>query len=236
MVTNSMNKIFSVLALTAILVLSIPSFANAQSSIREIRVNGAQRVEPSTILTYLGVRVGQPASPAVLDAALKNLYDTGLFADVGMTEDRGVLFVDVIENPVISQIAFEGNDKIKDEELQSEIALRPRQVFTRTKVQADTARIHEIYRRSGRFAANIDPKIIKLDQNRVNVVFEITEGNETRIKGIRFVGNEAFSDDALRAELATKEDRWYRFLGNADSYDPDRVAYDKELLNRFYLK
>lgn len=208
----------------------------AQSTIREIRINGAQRVEPATVLTYLGVRVGQEANSENLNQALKNLYGTGLFADVAMKQDRGILYVDVIENPIINEIAFEGNDKIKDGELNSEISLRPRQVFTRTQVQNDVARIYEIYRRTGRFAASVDPKIIKLDQNRVNLVFEISEGTVTKIQGIRFVGNEAFDDDALRSELSTKEDRWYRFLSTDDRYDPDRIEYDKELLRRFYLK
>lgn len=210
--------------------------AYAPNIIREIRINGAQRVEPSTVLTYLGVRVGEPATSDTLNQALKNLYSTGLFADIAMKQDRGVLFVDVTENPVISEIVFEGNHKIKDAELLSEISLRPRQVFTRTQVQNDVARVYEIYRRTGRFAANIDPKIIKLDQNRVNLVFEITEGSITKIKGIRFIGNKAFDDDALRAELSTKENRWYKFLSSDDRYDPDRIEYDKELLRRFYLK
>ena len=210
--------------------------AVAQSQIREIRINGAQRVEPSTVLTYLGVQVGDEASSETLNAALKNLYGTGLFADVAMRQDRGILFVDVTENPIINQIAFEGNDDIKDNELLAEISSRPRQVFTRTQVQNDVSRIYEIYRRTGRFAANVDPKIIKLDQNRVNLVFEVNEGGITKIRGIRFVGNEAFSDDALRGELSTKEERWYRFLSSDDRYDPDRIEFDKELLRRFYLK
>ncbi len=210
--------------------------AEAQSIIREIRINGVQRIEPSTVLTYLGVRVGEPASSETLNKALKNLYGTGLFADVAMKENRGVLLVDVIENPIINQIAFEGNKKIDDDELLAEISLRPRQVFTRTQVQNDVARVYEVYRRTGRFAANVDPKIIKLDQNRVNLVFEVAEGEITKIKGIRFVGNTAFSDGALRGELSTKEDRWYRFFSSSDRYDPDRVEYDKDLLRQFYLK
>ena len=231
------RKSLIALSLLTILVGFVaPKEAAAQATIREIRINGVQRIEPSTVLTYLGVRVGEEASSGTINQALKNLYGTGLFADVAMKLDRGVLFVDVIENPVINQVAFEGNDKIKDEELLSEISLRPRQVFTKTQVQNDVARIHEIYRRSGRFAANVEPKIIKLDQNRVDLVFEVSEGKITKIKGIRFVGNEQFDDDALRAELATKEDRWYRFLSSDDSYDPDRIEFDKELLRRFYLK
>ncbi|HPD83116.1 MAG: outer membrane protein assembly factor BamA [Alphaproteobacteria bacterium] len=237
MIVNCIRPLLVVIFLTCLTLLSFGvSEAGAQERIREIRINGAERVEPSTVLTYLGVSVGDEATPENLNDALKNLYGTGLFADVVMKQDRGVLMVNVAENPIINQIAFEGNDKVKDEELSSEISLRPRQVFTRTQVQNDVSRIYEIYRRTGRFAASVDPKIIKLDQNRVNLVFEINEGNITKIKGIRFVGNEAFDDDALAEELSTKEARWYKFLSTDDRYDPDRIEYDKELLRQFYLK
>ncbi len=205
-------------------------------TVREIRIDGAQRIEPSTILSYLDIDAGDAVTSASLNQALKNLYATGLFADVALRQDRGVLMITVTENPIINQVAFEGNDEVKDSELLSEISLRPRQVFTQTQIQNDLTRVYDIYRRLGHFSANIEPKIIKLDQNRVNLVFEIDEGAVTKIKGIRFVGNEAYSDDALREELATKEDRWYRLFGNTDRYDPDRIEFDKELLRRFYLK
>ena len=239
MIMKCMKKPFIALSLVLMMVGVLSLSANdayAQNRISEIRINGAQRVEPATVLTYLGVRVGEEATSETLNVALKNLYGTGLFADVSMKKDRGVLFVDVTENPIINEIAFEGNNKIKDNELLAEISLRPRQVFTRTQVQNDVSRVYEIYRRTGRFAANIEPKIIKLDQNRVNLVFEVDEGGVTKIKGIRFVGNEAFDDDALRSEMSTKEDRWYRFISTDDRYDPDRIEFDKELLRRFYLK
>jgi outer membrane protein insertion porin family len=205
-------------------------------TVQEIRIGGTQRIEPSTVLSYLGIRVGDPATSQTLNQALKNLYGTGLFADVSLQQESGVLQVNVVENPVINQIAFEGNDELEDSELLAEISLRPRQVYTRTQVQNDLARLQEIYRRTGRFSAQVEPKIIKLDQNRVNLVFEIMEGGITNIEGIRFVGNENFSDDALREVLATKEDRWYRFFNSNDRYDPDRIEYDKDLLRRYYLK
>lgn len=210
--------------------------AQAQGVVKEIRVNGVQRVEPATVLTYLDLRAGEAANEEDINRALKNLFATGLFADVSLRRDGDVLFVDVIENPVINQIAFEGNKRIEDNELQAEISLRPRQVFTRPRVQNDVSRIYEVYRRSGRFAANIEPKVIRLDQNRVNLVFEIDEGDVTKIEGIRFVGNKTFDDDQLRSELSSKEDRWYRFMSSDDQYDPDRMQYDQELLRRFYTK
>lgn len=203
--------------------------------IRDIAVVGAQRIEPSTILTYLDIRVGDPMTQDTLDAALKSLFATGLFADVTLRQRGATLEVEVLENPVINQIAFEGNDKIKDEELLAELQLRPRQVFTRTRVQSDTARLYQLYRRNGRFAVQIDPKIIQLDQNRVNLVFEIREGDVTYVRNINFVGNRHFSDDRLRSEVSTAETRWYKFLSTDDRYDPDRIAFDQELLRRFYL-
>lgn len=215
-------------------VLAGPAWA--QERISEIRVNGAQRIDPATVLTYLDLRPGDTVTQTDLDDSLKGLFSTGLFADIVLRLDRGVLAVEVVENPVINEVAFEGNDQLEDSELESEIVLRPRQVFTRERVQNDVARLYEVYRRSGRFAANIEPKVIKLDQNRVDLVFEIDEGLITTIEGIKFVGNKAFDDDRLRSEISSKEERWYKFLSSDDRYDPDRVAYDEELLRQFYLR
>jgi len=203
--------------------------------IQEIRVDGTERIEPSTVVTYLGLSAGERVDQGALDDALKNLFVTGLFADVTLKLDDSVLNVNVIENPVVNRIAFEGNDKINDDELLAEIQLSPRQVFTRPKVQTDVNRLSQIYQSSGRFSSNIEPKVIKLPQNRVDLVFEIQEGPVTKIKSVRFVGNKKYSDDKLRSEIVTTEDVWYRFLSANDKYDPDRIEFDKELLRRFYL-
>ncbi len=209
--------------------------AQAQQRIDDIRVTGVERIDPETVIAYMDVRPGDPATQATLDRALKSLFRTGLFADVALKQEGGVLRVDVKENPVINVIAFEGNDDIKDEELRAEVRLRPRQVFTRTKVQSDLNRLLQVYRRNGRYSVQIEPKVIRLDQNRVNLVFEIDEGPVTKVESIRFVGNKRFDDDLLRSEITTKESRWYRFISANDRYDPDRLAFDEELLRRFYL-
>lgn len=211
------------------------SAAAQAAAIRDIRIEGTERIEPSTVMSYLDVKPGDEMSPENLDRALKALFATGLFADVSLRQENDSLVVAVIENPVINEIAFEGNDRLKDEELLAEIQLRPRQVFTRTKVQSDLSRLYQLYRRSGRFSVNIEPKIIKLDQNRVNLVFEVQEGDVTYVETIKFVGNERFDDDRLRSELSTKEKAWYRFISADDRYDPDRLEFDKELLRKFYL-
>lgn len=236
---------FLLVLLTGLVLSFVPSFvpaAHAQGyfqatgqRINEVRVLGNERIEASTILTYMDVRVGDNMTEDTLDRGLKSLFGTGLFADVTLRQKGNVLEVTVVENPVINEVAFEGNDKIEDEQLMAEVQARPRQVLTRNKVQSDVNRLYQVYQRNGRFSVNIEPKIIKLDQNRVNLVFEITEGEVTVVKGIRFVGNVAYDDDKLRNEITTKEDRWYRFLANDDRYDPDRIKFDEEQLRRFYL-
>lgn len=214
--------------------LTVPAFA-AGSRVDAIEVDGAQRIAQSTVLAYLGVSEGDSVERADLDRSLKTLFATGLFADVVLRLDGSTLKVKVVENPIINRIAFEGNDKLENDELRAEIALRPRQVFTRTKAQSDVSRLYQLYRRNGRFATKIEPKVIQLDQNRVDLVFEIEEGDLTKIKAIRFIGNNHFEDQRLRAVISTKESVWYSFISNADRYDPDRLAYDQELLRQFYL-
>ncbi len=204
--------------------------------IENIIVEGANRVEPETIYSYLLVKVGDTFSPSRIDRSLKSLFATGLFADVSFSKRGNELIVSVVENPIINRIAVEGNDIIDDEVIEAEISLRPRIIYTRTKVQNDVQRIITIYRRSGRFAATVEPKVIQLSQNRVDLVFEISEGDPTNIKNIRFVGNRVFDDDDLRDIVQTKESRWYRFLSSDDVYDPDRLTLDRELLRRFYLE
>jgi outer membrane protein insertion porin family len=202
--------------------------------IEAIRVEGSQRIEPATVRSYMRLNPGDVFDPERLDASLKNIFSTGLFADVALSREGNVLVVSVVENPIISQIAFEGNDRIDDETLGNEVQLRSRLVFTRTKVQQDVQRVLDIYRRSGRFAATVEPKVIQLPQNRVNLVFEIDEGPLTTIKAINIVGNTAFSDSDLEDELASSEYSFWNFLTTTDTYDPDRLAFDRDLLRRFY--
>lgn len=209
--------------------------ALAAGLIEEITIVGTQRVEPETVKTYLTFQEGDTFNSRQLNRSLKKLFNTGLFADVTFKREGGNLVINLIENPVINRIAFEGNRKIKNDTLETEVTLRPRVVYTRTRVQQDVERILTLYRRSGRFAATVEPKVIQLDQNRVDLVFEIKEGLPTGIEKIRFVGNHEYSDGKLGEVVRTKETRWYNFLTADDNYDPDRLNYDKELLRRFYL-
>lgn len=209
--------------------------AQAQS-VGQIIVEGNQRVDDATVRSYLALRSGGPYSAELADESLKALFETGLFSDVRITRRGGAVVVTVVENPIINRVAFEGNRKLKDEVLAQEIQLQPRSVYTRARAQADTQRILEIYRRTGRFGARVEPKLIELPQNRVDVVFEINEAKKTGVRRISFVGNRAFGDGALREVITTGESGFLSFLSSNDIYDPDRLEADQEQLRRFYLR
>jgi outer membrane protein insertion porin family len=204
-------------------------------TVRVVNVTGNERLEPETVRTYVQLNPGDPYDATVVDLALKRLYATELFADATIRVDNGVLTVNVRENPVINRIVFEGSKRVKEEKLREEVRLAPRQIFTRSKVRADVSRMIEVYRRSGRFAATIEPKIIQLPQNRVDLVFEIDEGPKSKIRQINFIGNEKFSDGDLRGGMYSRQARWYRLFTSNDTYDPDRLAADREKLRQFYF-
>ncbi len=207
----------------------------ADDTIKSIVVSGAQRLEPTTVLSYMKLRIGQPYTQEAADQALKDLFETELFKDVSIRNNDGAVTIEVVENPVINRILLEGNKRIKEDKIYPEIRLAPRQIFTRSKVRADVARIIELYKRKGRFAASVEPKMVQLDQNRVDIVFEINEGPKSKVQQINIIGNEAFSDGKLRGEMVTKQSRFYRFFSSSDTYDPDRLAFDQQKLRQFYL-
>ena len=231
------NQLFKVIVifLASITIALGSSSAQAQIAISDIQVKGNQRIEASTVESYLLLHRGDIYTDALSDASMKRLFNTGLFANVDIGRKGSVLVVSVIENPIINRIVFEGNKYKKAKKLYEEIKLRPRIVFSRSKVRADVQRLLNLYRKGGRFAASIEPKVIELDQNRVNLVFEISEGPKSKIGRINFVGNKIFSNDDLKAVLISKESRWWRFLTSYDTYDPDRLNYDREKLRDFYL-
>ena len=205
-------------------------------TIKTLRVEGSQRIEPETVLSYTKLRVGIPYTAETLDQALKDLQASDLFADYSIAGvEDGNIVLRVRENPIINRVIIEGNKALKTDKITKEIKLAPRQIFTRTAVRQDVSRIIELYRRQGRFAAVISPKMVSLDQNRVDVVFEITEGPKSKVRQINIIGNEVFNDGKLRGEMVTKESRWFRLLSSNTSYDQDRLNYDQQKLRQFYL-
>jgi outer membrane protein insertion porin family len=204
-------------------------------TIRDIRIEGNQRIETRTILTYLEITPGQSFSQTDINEGLKSLYSTGFFADIKLLRQGNTLIVQVLENPVISRVAFEGNSSVDTADLEKEIELQSRAIYSRDKVQSDVQRMLNIYRRGGRYNAVIEPKLIQQDQNRVDLVYEINEGPVARVEKITFIGNENFDNDTLRKAIRTEETGWYKFLSDNDKYDPDRLQFDQELLRRFYL-
>jgi outer membrane protein insertion porin family len=209
----------------------------AEQTIRSIAVRGNQRLEPETIRAYANLAPGQTYTAGTLDQALKNLYATQLFADVTINGgDTGNLVIVVRENPVINRIILEGNKRLKDDKINPEIKLAPRQIFTRSAVRADVDRILDLYRSQGRFAARVEPKIVQLDQNRVDVVFEIYEGDLAKVRAINILGNTSFPDSRLQKEMYTREaGGLLGFLKSNDTYDADRLAADQQKLRAFYL-
>jgi outer membrane protein insertion porin family len=204
--------------------------------VKAVNVTGNERLEADTVRSYVQLNIGDSYDATSVDESLKRLYATELFSDATIRVDAGVLTVNVRENPVINRIVFEGAKRVKEDKLREEVRLAPRQIFTRSKARADVTRMIEVYRRSGRFAASIEPKIILLPQNRVDLVFEIDEGPKSKIRQINFLGNKLFSDGDLRSDLYSKQARWYRFFTSNDTYDPDRLAADREKLRQFYFK
>ena len=206
-----------------------------QVTINRILVRGNQRIDQTTVLSYLPIQPGDTVDASVLDVAVRTLTRTQLFADVQLgVQPNGDLVVEIVENPIINQVVFEGNNAVTEDKLREEVTLRPRGIYTRARIQEDVGKIVELYRLSGRISATVTPKIVQLDQNRVDVVFEINEGPETGVRAITFLGNSAYSDSDLREVMVTQQSAWWRLFGTNDNYDPNRLDYDREQLRKFY--
>ncbi len=205
-------------------------------SANAIVVEGNRRVEADTVRSYFKPGPGGTLDASRIDAALKALYATGLFLDVHIAQSGGKLIVTVVEAQIINRIAYEGNHRLKDEQLNEEIQSKERGSLSKPTVQADVQRIVEIYQRNGRFDVSVTPKIIERPNNRVDLVFEIREGEKTGIKQIIFVGNNAYSAWRLKEVIKTAESNFLSFLQTTDVYDQDRIEADRDLIRRFYLK
>ena len=207
-----------------------------QNQIEIISVKGNIRLDKSVIIRDSKIKSFKKKTKKALSEAVKNLYSTGYFKDVKIFKSKNIIYISVKESPIINQIAFEGNKEIKDDALKDEVLLKERIVYSRDKVQSDVKKIQSLYKRLGYFSTFIEPKIIKLDQNRVNLVYEINEGEEAKIKKINFIGNKEFSDKTLSDVIYSEESRWYKFWGSGDKFDQDRLNYDKDLLKKYYFE
>ena len=199
----------------------------------DVVVRGNKRVESETIRSYV---TSGKRGEVDTDAALKALYATDLFSDVRITREGGSTVVTVTESPQINKVAFEGNKRMTDEQLKGVIQVKSRGFMSKTQVQSDVQRLLEAYRRSGRYRAQVDAKVISLPDNRVNLVYEIDEGDKTAVTRINFVGNHAFSSGRLRDVVKTRETGLLGWLRTTDTYDPDRLQADQELLRKYYMK
>jgi len=214
---------------------AIAPVPNSGGTIQAIRVEGNRRIEAGTVESYMLLQPGDPFDRDRMDRSLKTLFATGLFSDVKLRREGNTLVVSVVENPIVNRVAFEGNHALNDEALRNEVQLRARAVYTPVQAESDRRRLLDLYAHHGRFAATVEPKIIRLPDNRVDVVYAINEGPATLISRIAFVGNRAFGEGTLRDVINSRQTVWWNFLTSADTYDPDRVNYDRELLRRFYL-
>jgi len=206
-----------------------------QVQIDEIAVSGNRRVAASTVLSYLPVRVGDRVSQGSLSIALERLFETDLFKDIDIELDGTVLRVDVQENPIINRVNIEGNDAISDERLLEVLDIQPRRVFTRELALKASKVLLEIYQAAGRYAAVVEPQIIELADNRVDLAFVVDEGPLIKISSINFTGNRRFSDNALKRTISSRESKWWAVFSSTDKYDEGRLDYDVRLLRQFYL-
>ncbi len=237
-VRAALTIVAAVMVVTVMASAIRPVEALAQSGgvIRDIRVVGNSRIEPETVRSYLTFTAGQRYDGYKADESLRALFGTGLFKDVHIDLQGNVVVISVVENPVINRVAFEGNHEVKTDTLSQEVQLKSRALYSRARVQADVQRILDVYRRQGYYATQVDAQIIELDHNRIDLVFEIREGPETKVAGINFIGNQAYSDTELRGVITTTESSFLDFLKPTSVYDPDRFNLDRELLRRYYLK
>jgi outer membrane protein insertion porin family len=214
--------------------VAAPQPATPVALIGRIKVQGNERIDSATVISYLPVQVGQAVNEALIDASVKTLFRTELFSDVQIVMNGQDMTITVVESPIINQVVFEGNSALTKDKLRDEVTIRPRGVFTKAKVQSDVQRIVELYRKSGRISATVTPKIVELPQKRVDLIFEIDEGVKTGVVNVNFVGNRAFSDNDLAGVVVTKKSLWWKFFSSNDNYDPDRMDYDREQLRKFY--
>ena len=229
---------FIVVMMGASLLSSSPVAAQSTTDnqrIEAIEITGNKRVAAGTVLSYLPLRVGDLVTAGSMNTAVARLFDTDLFEDISLEMVDGVLRVTIAENPIINRVNIEGNDVITDEKLLEFLDIQPRRVYTRKMAIEGAQRLLRVYQAGGRYAAVVEPQIIKLDENRIDLVFKVDEGPLIKISSITFSGNQLFSDSKLKTVIASREKRWWAILSATDKYDEGRLEYDARLLRQFYL-
>lgn len=226
-----MNKILKIFVFVLLHLISIEIFAD---KIEKIHISGNLRVEKPTIQEYLKLNIGDEYSQAAKNNAIKSLYSTSFFDDVNIEFNSGTLTVTVSETPFVSKVIFRGNNKIKAASLENAIYTSAGESLRKMKLSSDVETIKEMYKKAGRFSARVKATVEKQENNRVQVIFDINEGPKTGIKSINFVGNDNFKDSELKSVIQSKESRWFRFLESNDTYDAERIEFDKYLIKQFY--
>ena len=227
------------LVFTVVAPLGAPGFVAPSAysaTVSQISLEGGQRVDRETILAYMQIQPGDQFDSEKIDASIKALFQTGLFSDVRIVKRGSALIVQIVENPLINLVNFEGNSEIDDDTLLKEVDVKERMIYTKARVQSDTRRILALYQTKGFYNVRVTPQLIRLPENRVNLAFVVSENGKTIVSAINFIGNNVFGSGTLRGQMITKQKTWWNPLLRNDTYDADRLNYDKELIRRFYLK
>ena len=223
-----------IVVITFLLFTSTYLFAE-DNKILSIEIEGNQRIDKETIISYSNTEVGQTYSESLGNNILKDLFDTNLFSNIEIYFDSNNLLIKIKENPTINLVKFVGNSKIKDEDLFVEISLKERSVYSRNKVKKDIERMLSLYQRSGRLSTEIIPKVELLDNNRINLTYEVEESDVAEVSKIIILGNNTYTASKIKSLMKTKEKTILRFLSSADRYDPDKLEYDKQLVTQFII-
>ncbi len=226
------NKL-SVLSFLGVFGVVVPGFA---ATVSRIDVNGTKRMDAESVRILADVKVGDNVTAARTNEITKKLQDSGYFSNINVSLVGSVLKIDLTESPIVSMVTVEGNDEVSTDDLKKEIKLKERSAYDETVIGADMQRLLTVYQRKGFFGTKINPKKIELENNRVNVVYEISEGHPTYISDIDFSGNEHFSSRTLRHEILSREHAWWRFMTQFDVFDEDRIQYDQQLIRQFYMR
>jgi len=208
-------------------------YAN-ENVINSISIEGVQRIDKDTVTSYANISKGEVYTEEIGNIVLRNLFETNLFSNIQISFEANILNIKLQENPTINLVKFYGNSKVKDEDLEIEISLKERSVYSRSKVKKDIERMLSLYQRAGRLSTEINPKLEMLDNNRVNLNYEITESDVAKVSNIIILGNSIFSTNKIKSIMKTKEKTLLRFLSSSDNYDPDKLEYDKQLITQFY--